>query len=112
LFASSTYTATTLEGLKALAMYRAGSRSYLMISIFSPPNSDTMFWTLNPRGPTQAPTESTFSSVECTDILERAPASRAIDLISTTHHRFLEPQVRINDARNRDETWTDKYSDL
>ena len=55
------------------------------MSIFSPRSSSTTAPTRPPRGPTQAPTGSIFSSVACTASFVREPASRAdgLDLDET-----------------------------
>ena len=55
-----------------------------MMSIFSPRSSLTIWRTLAPRAPTQAPTGSTLLSFEATAILVRWPGSRAHARISTT----------------------------
>ncbi len=54
-----------------------------MMSIFSPFSSWTMACTRMPRGPTQAPTGSTFGIAAAHHDLERLPASRATARIST-----------------------------
>ena len=54
------------------------------MSIFSPFNSSTIFWTRAPLGPTHAPIGSTFSSWDTTAILLLEPASLEILFISTT----------------------------
>ena len=81
---SATKTLSTCAGLSALAINSAGSGDHLMMSLFSFFSSATTFSTRLPRGPTQAPTGSMVTSVECTAILVRLPASRAMDLICTT----------------------------
>ena len=55
-----------------------------MTSTRSLRSSSTTMRTREPFGPTQAPTGSRFASRENTATLERAPGSRATDLISTT----------------------------
>src|SRR5579884_1745754 len=76
-------TRTTLAGLSAFATKVAGSLDHGTMSIFSPRSSSTMDCTRDPLGPTQAPTASTLRSRETTATSRRAPASRAMALIST-----------------------------
>ena len=64
-------TSRTRAGESDLATNRAGSSSNGMMSIFSPRSSETTMRTREPRGPTQAPTGSTPSLCETTEILER-----------------------------------------
>ena len=64
-------------------MYSTGSGDHLTISIFSFLSSPTIVCILEPRGPIQAPTESTSGSLDQTAIFVLKPASREIDLIST-----------------------------
>ena len=54
-----------------------------MMSIFSPPSSPVIVFTRVPFCPTHEPTGSMCSSFELTAIFDLAPASRAIDFIST-----------------------------
>jgi len=61
----------TLAGLSASKMYSLGSELHRMMSTFSLFNSRTMFFTRDPRMPTQAPTGSTFSFALNTAILVR-----------------------------------------
>ena len=53
------------------------------MSIFSSPSSSTIFLTLEPLGPTQAPIGSIFSSIDLTAILVLEPASLDTDFIWT-----------------------------
>ena len=76
-------TERTSAGERAAATYWAGSSLYLIMSIFSLPSSATTLFTRAPLGPTQAPMGSTFSSADQTASLERLPASRAMERIST-----------------------------
>ena len=76
-------TRMTFAGLSAEATNREVSAFQGIMSIFSPRSSSTMACTREPFGPTQAPTASTFLSREETPTLLRAPASRAMALIST-----------------------------
>ncbi|CJH87354.1 Uncharacterised protein [Streptococcus pneumoniae] len=80
---SSTSTLTTCDGLNAFATYSTGSFDQRTMSIFSPFNSSTMRCTRCPFGPTQEPTGSTSVFSAYTEILERSPASRATERIST-----------------------------
>ena len=85
LFSSSTIvTSITLAGLKALDISSSGNLLHFIMSIFSFLSSFTIFWTLTPLGPTQAPIGSTASSLEYTAILVLDPASLAMLFISTT----------------------------
>ena len=79
---------STWAGLRALATNRAGSGSHWMTSMRSPFSSLTMFWMRMPRRPTHEPTGSMPSCRAQTATLLRKPASRAIDLISTTPRKI------------------------
>ena len=76
-------TRVTFAGDSALATYTAGSSAHWITSTRSLRSSSTTMRTRLPFGPTQAPTGSRFASRDATAILERAPGSRAMDLIST-----------------------------
>ena len=81
---SSMSTSETLAGDSALATNTDGSSLHWMTSMRSPRSSPTTMRMRLPLGPTQAPTGSRLDSRLATAILERAPASRAIDFTSTT----------------------------
>ena len=80
---SSSTTLITSAGARAAATYWPGSSDHLMMSTFSPRSSSTTAFTRWPRGPTQAPMGSTFSSSLHTASLVRLPASRAMDMTCT-----------------------------
>ncbi len=69
-------------GLTAPRTYSAISSFHRTMSILSPDSSRTISLTREPLMPTQAPTESTLSSFDRTDIFVLSPASLAIATIS------------------------------
>ena len=79
---ASTFTLWTSAGDKAFDTKIAGSSDQLTISIFSPCNSFTTAWTLDPLIPTQAPTGSSEVSTALTHIFALLPGSLEEDLIS------------------------------
>ena len=81
--ASWTLTSMTRAGESARETNTVGSCDQGTMSMRSPPSSRTMLWTREPFRPTHEPTASTRGSVENTEILERAPASRATAFTST-----------------------------
>ena len=93
-------TFSTCAGLRAFATKRAGSGSHWITSIRSPFSSLTMFWIRMPRRPTHDPTGSIPSCRAETATLLRKPASRAIDLISTTP-RYISGTSSSNNRRSR-----------
>src|SRR2546421_3132242 len=76
-------TSFTFAGDSAFDTKREASSAHGMMSTFSPRSSLTTIRTLDPFGPTHAPTGSTLDSREVTAILLRCPASRATCLMST-----------------------------
>ncbi len=72
----------TSAGFRALAIRICDDSFHRTMSIFSSPSSSTMLRTRLPRTPTQAPTASTFESMDDTATFVRYPASRARARIS------------------------------
>ena len=64
-------TSSISAGFSALGISTCIESFHRTMSIFSPPSSSTIFLMRDPRTPTQAPTQSTFVSIELTATLVR-----------------------------------------
>ena len=94
---------TTFEGTagaRALITKVTGSSDQGIISIFSPCNSLTTAWTLEPLIPTHAPTGSILGSFDNTDIFALLPGSLAT-LLTTIMPSYISGTSCVNKAAKK-----------